>query len=129
MSRKIESVTNTSTAGDPGSGANSSESGVTIMDRTFELPSTPSRPWISLVTILLICFGVAGAGGAFTSLGLGPWYRSLIKPAWNPPPWVFGPVWSVLYALMGIAAWLVWRCREEPLARRGLRLFAVQLAL
>ncbi len=90
---------------------------------------TEGRGWPALVVFLLICFAVAGIGGAFTSLGLGPWYESLKKPVWNPPYWVFGPVWTLLYGMMAVAAWLVWQRREARLARRGLRLFAVQLTL
>ena len=59
----------------------------------------------------------------------GEWYTQLNKPSFNPPGWVFGPVWSVLYACMGVAAWLVWRRRGRTVARWALVLFAVQLAL
>lgn len=90
---------------------------------------TASRDWLALVIFLLICFAVAGIGGAFTTMGLGPWYQALKKPSWNTPTWVFGPVWTVLYALMAVAAWLVWQHRDRALARSGLRLFGVQLAL
>ena len=55
------------------------------------------------------------------------WYRELEKPGWAPPPWLFGPVWTVLYAMMGIAAWLVDRSR--PMSRGALGLFGLQLAL
>jgi translocator protein len=67
-------------------------------------------------------------GGGFCSLFQpGEWYAQLAKPTWNPPSWVFGPVWTVLYILMGVAAWLVWdRWRGD--ARTALALFVVQLA-
>jgi tryptophan-rich sensory protein len=87
------------------------------------------RDWLALGACFLSCFAVAGIGGLFTSLGLGPWYQSLSKPAWNPPNWVFGPVWTTLYATMAVACWLVWRRREIPQARVGLWLFAAQLML
>ncbi|MDJ0973439.1 MAG: TspO/MBR family protein [Planctomycetota bacterium] len=59
----------------------------------------------------------------------GAWYAALEKPAWTPPGWVFGPVWTTLYTLMGIAAWLVWRKAGWSGARTALSLFLVQLAL
>jgi len=90
---------------------------------------TANRQWLALAVCLLICFAVAGVGGALTSMGLGPWYDSLKKPPWNPPAWVFVPVWTVLYGLMAVAAWLVWRRRDVRPAKQALRLFAVQLAL
>ena len=88
-----------------------------------------SRPWLGLVGFVLACEGIGASGAAFTD-PRSTWYRELAKPPFQPPPWVFGPVWTMLYALMAIAAWRVWRRRrEQPLARRGLILFAVQLAL
>jgi tryptophan-rich sensory protein len=99
------------------------------MNGTIAQSPSARREWPALAVFLLICFGIAGLGGAFTSAGLGPWYDSLRKPEWNPPKWVFGPVWTLLYALMAVAAWHVWRRRESPPAQVGLRLFAVQLVL
>lgn len=61
----------------------------------------------------------------------GDWYASLAKPAWTPPTWVFGPAWTILYAMMALAAWRLWRrlgARPRE-SRRALVLFAVQLAL
>lgn len=54
------------------------------------------------------------------------WYKTLKKPRWNPPAWVFGPVWTVLYSAMGVAAWRVWKAGGGPLP---LGLYAAQLAL
>ena len=59
----------------------------------------------------------------------GDWYAALEKPAWTPPGWVFGPVWTTLYTCMGVAAWLVWRKSGWAGARVALGLFLVQLAL
>jgi tryptophan-rich sensory protein len=61
----------------------------------------------------------------------GDWYASLAKPDWTPPTWVFGPAWTILYAMMALAAWRLWRRRHtRPReSRRALALFAVQLAL
>ena len=79
-----------------------------------------------LVGWLVVCFAAAAIGSLFP---IGPWFESLVKPAWNPPNWLFGPVWSVLYALMGIAAWLVWKEHGFAGAALPLAMFAVQLAL
>lgn len=59
----------------------------------------------------------------------GPFYAKLVRPDWAPPASVFGPVWTVLYLLMGVAAWLVWRVGGFQAARFALTLFLVQLAL
>jgi tryptophan-rich sensory protein len=76
----------------------------------------------------------AAAVGGIASLDAGLFYGALEKPAWAPPGWVFGPVWTALYVLMGIAAWLVWRAQPETEAglttrRQALVLFVAQLAL
>lgn len=72
-----------------------------------------------------------GLSSAFATVGgVRDWYPALEKPWFTPPPWVFGPAWTVLYLLMGVALWLVWRrIGEEPLARRALFAYGVQLIL
>lgn len=82
-----------------------------------------------LVLFVTVCFAAAAIGGALTAQSVGGWYQTLAKPAWNPPDWVFGPVWTLLYFLMGVAAWLVWRRSGWTEARWALLLFGVQLAL
>lgn len=88
---------------------------------------------LALGLALAACFIAAGiAAMATPSPELDPWYRDLAKPPWTPPPIVFGIVWPVLYALMAVAAWLVWRRGRAaaPLrVRPALVAFAVQLAL
>lgn len=74
---------------------------------------------------LLVVF-VAAAVGAAASVDAPSFYAQLSKPAWAPPAGVFGPVWTVLYALMGVAAWLVWRSPGPK--RAALTLFGAQLA-
>lgn len=59
----------------------------------------------------------------------GEWYAAIAKPAWNPPNWIFGPVWTVLYVLMAVSAWLVWRQAGFSGAGGALGLFILQLAL
>ena len=77
---------------------------------------------------LIVSFIAAAIGGA-ASAQAGPVYAPLVRPDWAPPPWIFGPVWTALYALMGVAAWLVWRVGGFRAARSALTLFLVQLAL
>ena len=66
------------------------------------------KQFLGLVTWLVVNFIAAGIGGA-ASIHAGSFYALLVRPEWAPPSFVFGPVWTVLCALMGIAAWLVWR--------------------
>ena len=82
----------------------------------------------ALVAWLAACFLVAAVGAA-ASLQAGAFYAELVRPDWAPPAAVFGPVWTILYATMAVAAWLVWRRREIRLARIGLVFFVSQLLL
>lgn len=84
---------------------------------------------IALVVFLVVCFAAAGIGGAVTTPKISTWYATLVKPSWNPPNWIFGPVWSALYFCMAVAAWLVWRQEGLVAAKLPLTLFAVQLVL
>jgi benzodiazapine receptor len=93
--------------------------------------ATPSPRFVrrqipALVGWVLICFAAASLGGLFMP---GEWYASLKKPTWNPPAWIFGPVWTALYTTMAVAAWLVWRRGGWAAQRRSLLLFLTQLAL
>jgi len=81
-------------------------------------PTMPSRQstrensvfqWVALALFLILCLGTAGLGAAVTNLSVGDWFATLKKPSWNPPNWVFGPVWTTLYIGMAVSAWLVWR--------------------
>jgi tryptophan-rich sensory protein len=85
--------------------------------------------WIGLVFWLGLCLAVAGLGGRLTVNEIPGWYRTLVRPAIAPPNWVFGPVWTLLYALMAIAAWRVWLAAPSQMRTCGLALFLVQLAL
>lgn len=79
------------------------------MNESLESQSTPALAF-GLVISIAICFCAAAVGGWATSGSVGSdWFVELNKPSWNPPNWLFGPVWSVLYLMMAIAAWLVWK--------------------
>ena len=84
---------------------------------------------VGLVLFLALCLGIGALGAAVTATSMKTWYAELAKPSFNPPDEVFGPVWTVLYVLMGIAAWRVWRAADRDAARGPLSIFALQLAL
>jgi len=81
---------------------------------------------VGLAGWLAVTFAAAWIGSRYMP---GDWYASLVKPSWNPPNYLFGPVWTVLYVLMAVAAWLVWRKADFSGAGPALTLFVVQLAL
>ena len=87
----------------------------------------PARPILGFLAWLLLCFTAAGIG-AIASANAGAFYQQLTRPSWAPPAWLFGPVWSVLYLCMAVAAWMVWRIGGWGAARRALTLFLLQLA-
>lgn len=89
------------------------------------------RSLIGLAAFLGVTFVGMLIGGLATSLGIGDWYQTLPKPFWTPPSWVFSPVWTALYVMMAVAAWLVWRNAGGRVAnaRLALTLFFVQLAV
>jgi benzodiazapine receptor len=91
--------------------------------------SPPSYPWIGLLVLVILCFAVASLGELATTPNIPNWYAGLAKPSWTPPDWVFGPVWSVLYLSMAIAAWLVWRQAGLAGAAASTALFGIQLLL
>jgi benzodiazapine receptor len=79
-----------------------------------------------LVISLVLVAAAAAFGGRFAPTA---WYQEIAKPPWTPPAWIFGPVWTALYIMMGVAAWLVWRKRETPGAVVALGVYVVQLVL
>lgn len=86
------------------------------------------RQVVGFIAWLAICFVAAGIG-AVASVEAGPFYSSLARPPWAPPPTVFGPVWTVLYASMALAAWLIWREGGFRHGRLELGLFLAQLTV
>jgi len=88
----------------------------------------PTSSWLALIVFLAICLGVGALGAVVTEKSLRDWYPALRKPPGTPPNWVFGPVWTTLYVLMAISAWLVWRDYRWG-ASGALLIFGAQLAL
>jgi benzodiazapine receptor len=86
--------------------------------------NSATRSALTLIGWLALSFTAAATGGFFLP---GEWYAGLRKPSWNPPNWIFGPVWTVLYATMGITAWLVWKRGGFAGQRIALSLFLMQL--
>lgn len=88
-----------------------------------------TRQALALFGWVLLAFAAAAVGGV-ASASAGTFYKELVRPSWAPPGWMFGPVWSVLYVLMGISAWLVWRVRgfADAMSKSALLVFVLQLA-
>ncbi len=85
-----------------------------------------AEKFLSLAVFVAMVAVVAALGALFSP---DQWYAALAKPAWNPPNWVFGPVWTILYAMIAVAGWLLWLRRREPKSRAALVLFALQLVV
>ena len=83
------------------------------------------------LVIAIVVSELAGViGSIFTVAAIPTWYATLAKPALNPPAWVFGPVWTILYALMGVATFLIWRKGwEKKEVKTALGIFGIQLVL
>jgi benzodiazapine receptor len=89
---------------------------------------TRARDYAGLAAFIAINVAVSALGGWATSKSVGTWYQALAKPAFNPPDWIFAPVWSALYLMIAIAGWRAWR-RGGGEVRGVLTVYAVQLAL
>jgi len=85
--------------------------------------------FIPAIVSILIAQAAGIIGSFFTASSVRTWFVDLVKPAWNPPSWLFGPVWITLYTLMGLSAYIVWQNRDVPGAKLALSIYAVQLAL
>lgn len=85
---------------------------------------------IKLVIAIAVPLAIGATSGFFTVTGVNSWYQTIHKPSWNPPNWVFGPVWTTLYIMMGVALYQVWKADTGTgLKRTAIILFAVQLVL
>lgn len=85
---------------------------------------------LKLISAVVICLAAGFIGSIFTTPAIPTWYAGLNKPSFSPPNWIFAPVWTTLFILMGIAVFLVWEKRKESkLAQHGIYLFSLQLAM
>lgn len=83
---------------------------------------------LSLLGLIILCQGIGAAGALFTAEAVGSWYVEIKKPFFNPPAWVFGPVWTILYIMMAVACWMILNSpKKEPLRKSALILFFTQL--
>jgi len=87
------------------------------------------RDILGLVAFITGCLLVSGIGGIITATSVGSWYLSIEKPPFNPPNWVFAPVWTTIYVFMAVAGWRVWRKGHDARRHRALIAFGVQLGL
>jgi tryptophan-rich sensory protein len=91
--------------------------------------SAAAKQWWGLAAWVFLCLLVSALGGLVTASSVNDWYTTLHKPPFNPPDWVFAPVWTALYLMMAVAAWRVWRLPGSDLRSRGLWIFGAQLAV
>jgi tryptophan-rich sensory protein len=88
-----------------------------------------TRNFTVLTAFLLTVYAVSALGALSTAPAVGGWYLTIQKPAWTPPSWLFGPVWAILYTMMAVAGWLVWRRHGTTRRLAALCVFALQLFL
>lgn len=93
------------------------------------MPPQPSarRQIAVFLGFLALSLAISSAGGALTASSITTWYPTLTKPGFNPPNWIFGPVWSLLYLMMAVAAWRVWRQAGFRAGGQSLALYGAQL--
>lgn len=89
--------------------------------------SVAVRNIVALLISISICLAIGGGTGYLFRPG--EWYAALVKPPFNPPSWLFAPVWTMLYVMMGVAVWRIWKSPLSAARTTALRSFAVQLVL
>lgn len=83
---------------------------------------------LKLIISIAVCLAVGGVSGYLTAAEIPAWYSTLNKPSFNPPNWIFAPVWTTLYVLMGIALWMVWKSNvADVIKNKAIFFFSVQL--
>jgi tryptophan-rich sensory protein len=87
------------------------------------------RNWPSLIVWIAVVFAAAAIGSLATGSGLQQWYGTLNKPSFQPPNWIFGPVWSCLYLMMAVAGWNIWRQQNSNLRSEAVRTFTIVFAI
>ncbi len=102
-----------------------------LLNKEYNILMKPTSLSKFIISII-VCESAGIVGSFFTISSIAGWYAGLVKPALNPPAWVFGPVWTTLYFMMGVALFLIWK--SDPLAdskrrKKGVILFFIQLAL
>ncbi len=85
------------------------------------------KDFFGALVFVVVCQAAGAIGSIFTAPNVKTWFATINRPEIAPPNWVFAPVWTLLFALMGIAAWLVWKKRGQKQAQDGLALFFIQL--
>ena len=85
--------------------------------------------WISFVIFIFLCFNVEIVGSFWTKETVSTWYPTLFKPPWTPPDWVFGPVWTILYIMIGISGWLIYKADYSYQRSIALAFYGGQLVL
>lgn len=85
--------------------------------------------WVSLILFITLCFIVQIVGNLWTKEALSTWYPTLIKPSWTPPNWIFGPIWTILYIMIGISGWAIYQAKPSHKRNVALILYGTQLAL
>ena len=85
---------------------------------------------LKFIIAIITPVAVGAVSGFFTATEIPVWYQTISKPGWNPPSWIFGPVWTTLYLMMGIALFLVWKSEADPIIKKtAITLFISQLIL
>ncbi len=100
-----------------------------IIKPAVDIKPAATTNYALLAACIVVCLAVGAAGTFFTAPNITGWYAHLSKPSFTPPNWLFGPVWTLLYVLMGIALYLVAIDNSHPHHKRAVVIFAGQLAL